>query len=122
MKSGTTTSCILVNTAGEYAVTATAANGTTATGTRTVVITPTPVCVISGNASICQGQPMLLCATPGASSYLWSTGATTSCIMVTAAGVYAVTTTNGNGCSSTCSKTVSAECPGLHHYQCPGTG
>ncbi len=105
---GATTSCILVNTAGEYAVTATAANGTTATGTRTVVITPTPVCVISGNASICQGQPMLLCATPGASSYLWSTGATTSCIMVTAAGVYAVTTTNGNGCSSTCSKTVSA--------------
>jgi len=103
---GATTSCITVSTAGTYTVTITNAAGCTSTCSKTVTVSAPIVCSITGDTSICQGQTTQLCAPSGCAKYLWSTGATTSCITVGTAGTYTVTITNAAGCTSTCSKTV----------------
>jgi hypothetical protein len=52
------------------------------------------------NDSICEGESAILCApSSGAVSYLWNTGATTSCISVFAEGDYAAIVTYQNGCT-----------------------
>ena len=85
-------------------MTITNANGCTSSCSKTVTAYELPVCSISGQ-NFCQGQSTQLCSAT-ASSYLWSTGATTQCISVTTGGTYSVTVTNANGCTSSCSKTV----------------
>ncbi len=102
---GASTSCINVNTAGTYSVTVTDANGCSSTCSKIITANPLPICLITGNATICIGQSTQLCAS-GGTSYLWSTGASTSCIDVNAAGTYSVTVTDVNGCSSTCSQII----------------
>ena len=51
---------------------------------------------ISGPTSTCSGSPITLTAS-GASSYLWSTGASTASISVSAGGTYTVTGTSSCG-------------------------
>ncbi|WP_421798407.1 ice-binding family protein [Haliscomenobacter sp.] len=102
---GASTSCINVSTAGTYSVTVTDANGCSSTCSKIITSNPLPICLITGNDAICIGQSTQLCAS-GGTSYLWSTGASTSCINVNAAGTYSVTVTDANGCSSTCSKII----------------
>ena len=102
---GASTSCIDVNTAGTYTVTVTTANGCSSTCSKIITENPAPICAITGATAICVGQTTQLCA-HGGTSYMWSTGASTSCIDVNAAGTYSVTVTNANGCSSTCSQVV----------------
>ncbi len=90
-----------------YTVTVTAANGCTATASRTVTVNSLPVASISGNNTICAGTNTNLTAS-GGSSYLWSNGATTASISVSPSttSTYSVTVTNSNGCTSTASRTV----------------
>ncbi|MEO8149104.1 MAG: T9SS type A sorting domain-containing protein [Bacteroidia bacterium] len=102
--SGATTQCITVSTAGTYTVTVTDANGCTSSCNKILTVNPLPGCLISGNGSICSGSSAQWCAPIGLSSYLWSTGATTQCIIVSSAGTYTVTVTDANGCSSSCNK------------------
>lgn len=104
---GATTNCITVNAAGVYGVTITEVGGCTSTCSKMVIMNPLPPCTITDDVSICEGQSALICAPTGCFNYLWNTGATTSCIMVSEAGTYFVTVTNPNGCSSVCSRTVS---------------
>jgi hypothetical protein len=54
---------------------------------------------ISGSLSVCQGSSSTLSA-PAGFTYLWSNGATTQTINVSAAGSYTVTITDGLGCSN----------------------
>ena len=103
---GATTNCITVNATGNYAVTVTNANGCMSICSKTVTVNPLPLCSIMGNSPICQGQSTQLCVPAGSASYLWSTGATTNCITVSATGNYSVTIMDANGCSSVCSKQV----------------
>jgi hypothetical protein len=103
---GATSACINVNTAGIYGVTITDSNGCTSTCSTTVNVNPLPVCTVTGNDMLCQGQTTQLCAPAGATSYLWNTGAITNCINVNTAGTFTVTVTNASGCSSICSRTV----------------
>lgn len=59
----------------------------------------TPVITASGNLEFCEGGSVQL-TSPIASSYLWSSGATTMSIPVTTGGSYAVRVTDANGCQS----------------------
>jgi hypothetical protein len=106
---GATTASIVVSpsVSTTYTVTATDANGCTATSSKTVSVNTTPVISIAGDDLICEGGSVTLTAS-GASSYLWNTGATSPSITVspTVSTTYTVTATDGNGCSATASKTV----------------
>ncbi len=55
---------------------------------------------------ICNGQSTVLCVPSGASGYIWSNGATNNCVNISSAGTYTVTITDLNGCTSSCSETV----------------
>ena len=66
---------------------------------QTVTITP------GGSTTFCKGGSVTLCAA-GASSYIWNTDSTSSCITVNRSGVYAVQGTASNGSISTASVTV----------------
>jgi len=57
-----------------------------------------PAPVITGVTSFCQGGTEQLSVQGTYSSYVWTTGATTQSINVTASGTYGVTVTNNNGC------------------------
>ena len=58
------------------------------------------VVTANGPTTFCQGNNVLLTAT-GGTSYVWSTGETTSTITVGTAGAYTVTVTDGSGCTET---------------------
>ncbi len=94
---------ITVSTSGSYSVTVTDVNGCTATSDPVVVNVnplPTPTITANGPTTFCQGENVTLTASTAA-SYLWSTGATTQSITVSASNVYSVTVTDANGCSNT---------------------
>ncbi|MFN5680707.1 MAG: T9SS type A sorting domain-containing protein [Flavobacteriia bacterium] len=98
---GASTQSISVTSAGSYTVTVNA-NGCTATSTPTVVTVnalPTATITAAGSTTLCQGSSVVLTASP-ATSYLWSTGATSASITVANAGNYSVALTT-NGCSAT---------------------
>lgn len=84
-------------------VTAMDATGAIA-ASNTVQVTMLPafapqITAVAGQA-FCPGDTLVLSATTG-TSYLWSTGATSTQIGVTQAGTYAVTVTNADGCTGT---------------------
>ncbi|EJG00590.1 DUF11 domain-containing protein [Flavobacterium sp. F52] len=67
-----------------------------------VTVNPTPVAPsisADGATTFCQGGSVTLTST-GGSSYLWSTGATTQSITVSASGNYSVKVSNASGCYS----------------------
>jgi hypothetical protein len=59
----------------------------------------TPTIAANGPTTFCVGGSVTLTSSSG-SGYLWSTGATTSSIVVTTSGNYSVQTTNALGCQS----------------------
>ena len=81
-----------------YSVTGTDGNGCTKVIPVTITVTQPPLVTISGNDTVCSGNPSVLTAT-GGGSYLWNTGLTSSSITVapTTATNYSVTVTLG-GC------------------------
>jgi large repetitive protein len=105
---GAITQSITVNTSGDYSVTVTDINGCSATSPITVVtVNPLPIATITpdGPTEFCEGESVLLTASPG-DSYLWSNGQITQSILVTNAGNYTVTVTNTFNCSATSAITV----------------
>ncbi|GAB3702538.1 hypothetical protein GCM10027592_32050 [Spirosoma flavus] len=95
---GATSPTISVTTAGTYSVTLTASNGCVSSTSAQVVQDNTqPTVVITANPSltIAQGQSTMLTAS-GATSYAWSTGASTTSIVVNTPGQYSVTGTTGS--------------------------
>ncbi|MEO8769019.1 MAG: BNR-repeat neuraminidase N-terminal domain-containing protein [Ferruginibacter sp.] len=73
-------------------------NGCSNTQQVTVIVNPTPVPVISGNAAICIGNPITLDAGAGYTAYSWSNGAISQAVNISTAGLISVTVTDGNGC------------------------
>ncbi len=53
-----------------------------------------------GPVTVCEGESVLIEATPGFASYLWSNGQTSQSIEVTVDGVYSVTALTADGCSA----------------------
>lgn len=99
---GATTQSITVSSPGTFSVTVTTGSCVSTSPTTTVVVNPVPTASVSagGPTTFCQGLNVVLTASAG-SSWLWSNGATTQAITVTASGNYSVTVTNSFGCSAT---------------------
>jgi hypothetical protein len=110
---GSTNATITVTESGTFTVTVTDANGCIDTESITTAQYPMPIAVItpSGPTTFCLGGSVSLTAS-GGTGYLWSTGATSSTIVVAASGVYTVTVTE-NGCQDTESIEVTVNQPAL---------
>ena len=68
--------------------------------TSNIVVSPNPVVAVSGNTAVCEGETVTLTAS-GATSYLWSNGATGATIQFTASSSETITVTGTTGiCSS----------------------
>jgi hypothetical protein len=86
--------------AGVYTFEVTDANSCTADTTFTLTGQGSqPVTLIVSNDSICDGETATICAPSGAVSYLWNTGATTSCIVATDEEDYSAIVTQQGGCT-----------------------
>lgn len=101
---GATTQSITVTSSGNYSVTVTNASGCSATSAATTVtVNPNPPAVVSasGPVTFCQGGSVTLTANTG-SSYLWSNGATSQAITISAVGTHnlSVAVTQASGCVS----------------------
>ena len=123
---GSTSQSITTSTSGNYTVTVTNAGGCSATSTAAAITTSsitTPSISSSGSTTLCSGSNVTLSVPTGYSSYLWSTGATTSATSVSASGNYSVTLTNADGCSTTTSATaVTVNTPPTATIISTGTG
>lgn len=95
-----TTSTITVNTSGTYVVSTTNNDGCIAEGSITVTTVDAPTVNLGDDRAICQGQTVTLNPGVDNATYLWSTGAITQTIGVSAAGDYSVTVTDANGCTA----------------------
>ncbi|MBL8002532.1 MAG: gliding motility-associated C-terminal domain-containing protein [Flavobacteriales bacterium] len=94
-QNGATTPTFTVTAAGTYSVTVTAANTCTAADAINVAYA-SPVPVDLGNdTTICAGSTLVLNATTPAATYVWSTGASTPTLTVSAAGNYTVSVLQG---------------------------
>ena len=104
-----TAKTITVATTGVYTCDVTDSKDCTASAATSLVVAANPVVSIGGPAG-CQLSPAMLGANvtggTGTLSYLWSNGATTKTISITAPGVYSVRVTDANGCFGTASTTV----------------
>jgi len=76
--------------------------GNTVTSTVNITVNPVPAAqlVAGGPLSLCAGDSVSLTASGGA-TFLWSTGATTSSIFASAAGIYSVIVSNSCGSDTT---------------------
>ena len=102
---GSTTSSISVTKAGSYTVKVTDASGCSGTSQAMTVdlrsgTKPNPTISTIRN-TLCDGDSVLLTASPGYSNYLWSDGSSTSSIYVHTSGKYSVAATNASGCQGT---------------------
>ena len=99
---GATTASISMTATADTTVSVTGtSNGCTSPSvSSSVVVNQTPVVTVSGNGVICDGESITLTAS-GADSYLWSTGETTSSIILSPSADISVTVIGTtNGCSS----------------------
>ena len=99
-----TSQLINVNTSGSYTVMFTDGNGCSSTSLPTLVtVNPNPTAptiTANGPTTFCEGDSVILTSSE-LSGNTWSTAETTESITVNNAGTYAVTYTDGNGCSAT---------------------
>lgn len=122
-----TTDSILVTLDGTYSVTVTSPSGCINSESVSVTLNGTVLPTLGADATFCDNT-VLDAGYPG-STYLWSTGATSQTITITAPGpgTYSVTVTDVNGCIGTNSVniTIVPSTPvslGLDTVECASTG
>jgi len=106
--SGNGTNTILVDftgtaVSGDITVSITNSCGTGSPSILAVTVLPLPaqpVITANGPTTFCNGENVILSATPGYATYTWSNGMTTPSITVTVSGTYSVVVTDLAGCSS----------------------
>jgi Ig-like domain CHU_C associated/Secretion system C-terminal sorting domain len=101
----TSNQIITVNTSGTYSVIVTTADGCTNSDAITVTSYAVPQVNLGSDTVLCGGN-IMLDAQNQSTQITWNTGDTTQIITVTASGVYVVSVTSLDGCSSVDSITV----------------
>ncbi len=99
---GATTSSISVNPVSSTTYTiAVSSDGCSKDTDIEVTVNPLPVAGVNGNTPICKGDSTILTAS-GGGSYLWSTGQTSSTIIVNPSStfIYTISVTNSFGCKA----------------------
>ncbi len=107
--SGQTTASIVASQPGIYSVTATDANGCSATASQPFTVLAPPTVDINGPSSVCIGNSATLALSGNFAQATWITPVGTSNSTTIAAslpGTYAVTVTDANGCSATDAQTL----------------
>ncbi len=89
----------LIN-AGTYTVTVTNAQGCSGSASINVIINSNPVVNLGPDTTLCNTQTLLLDAGNAGANFVWNDGSFNQTLLVSAAGTYTVTVTDGNGCSS----------------------
>ena len=97
---GATVAGISVSTSGTFSLTVSDTNGCTKVVSANVAIPSAPVAAIKGPSQVCTGSFVELQATTGFFKYIWSNGATTEKIGLTVPGIYQLTATDANGCTT----------------------
>jgi hypothetical protein len=97
---GATSPTISPSSSGIYSVTVADVYGCTGTDTVNVTFLPLPNFNLGNDSFICADTSLLISGPSGMTGYLWSNGAVSSNIMVTGGGTYALTVTDGNGCTA----------------------
>ncbi|MFZ1686838.1 MAG: gliding motility-associated C-terminal domain-containing protein, partial [Flavobacteriales bacterium] len=87
---GSSNSTFLVSATGNYSVTVSSANGCADSDAITVNYASAGAISIGNDTTICQGDQILLDAMLPGATYQWSTGATSSSILVGSAGTFSV--------------------------------
>ncbi|MEZ4911002.1 MAG: hypothetical protein R2774_09075 [Saprospiraceae bacterium] len=92
---------VMPSTTTNYTVTVTSADNCSSTTSHSIVVNELPSPVISGDLEICLGESTTLTAS-GATSYIWSTGATSTSITIspTSTTNISVKATDSNGCEN----------------------
>ena len=75
-------------------------NGCSDSDSVVITLNLPPTLDLGDNVAFCAGQSATLDAGPGWSDHAWSTGDNTRTTVVTSAGTYDVTVTDGNGCTA----------------------
>ncbi len=104
---GATTQSINVNTTGNFSVTVTQLAGCSdQSPVAAITVNNLPVSNITANGvtTFCDGNNVVLTASPG-NSWLWSNGATAQSITVSTTGTFSVIVTGTGGCSSSSAPT-----------------
>jgi len=122
-----------ISQAGVYSVTITDAFGCTSACSRTLTVHPAPSCAITGDNSLCPDETSTEFTASGGTSYSWSgpggfssNTSTTGTLTHADVGTYTVTVTDDNGCTSSCSVTLtsvpfpSCSITGGSELICPG--
>lgn len=105
---GQSSPTINATTAGVYSVTVTDGNGCTGSNSINVTVLTNPSPSISGDFDFCTGGSTVITATPGFTSYSWSTGGSSANLNITTAGSYSVTVTDAYGCTGNATQAVTA--------------
>lgn len=100
-----TDSVFTVTSPGTYQVVVTDANNCNGTDEITISAATVPTVSLGNDTSICEGSALTLNA-GSATSYVWSTGATSATINVNAQGDYSVTVTSSDNCTNSDTITV----------------
>lgn len=97
---GATSPTITVTNAGNYGLTVTDNNACTGSATFQLTYLPAPSFSLGNDSIICADTTIQLDGPMGAVAYNWSTGPTTSSIVVGSGGAYSLTVTDANGCTA----------------------
>lgn len=105
---GQSTQTIAVGAVGTYQLSVTDGNGCMASTAIDVQENLLPVAQIAGTAGFCAGNTTTLSAPGTWSNYTWTGGISNTDLVVTAAGIYGLTVTDGLGCNGSAQVTVDA--------------
>ncbi|MFN8144858.1 MAG: M43 family zinc metalloprotease [Bacteroidia bacterium] len=95
-----TASTLSVTQSGDYSVRVSTSNNCISSDTIHIDNYTVPPVYLGPDTSLCPGESLTLTATPGFSSYHWSTNETGNSITVTQDGDYAVTATTAQNCNA----------------------